>query len=230
LALALGISPGSEVDVGAAGKTERLRVAGIMNSYTVNQAYVSPRILERLLGRPLLPAGALLSGPPEMALKLSRQPNVIRILPGRLLASAGWANFHVTAVFVKLYGHLGALIALVLISAVIGVNISDRAADYAVLRSLGFSKAALLHSLFVEVLFTALCSLALSYPFTRLSIWVFQQRIMQIAFWVPVDNSFGQFCAYMLPVLAVMMLAVIPAWRRVERIPAAAILRARVAG
>lgn len=226
-ALGLEVRVGDEIDVASAGPPVRLRVAGIVSNYTVNQAFVSPYTLARVAESARRPVGALLTGPPAVAAHLGRRSEVARLVPGDLVARAGTQNFQAVSAFLRIYGNLGVLAGAVLVLVFVRMSIDDRAGEYALLRSQGFSTLELLRSLLVEVFAIGISAILLSFPLTRLVTWIFQIRLMALSDWYPLHTSFAAWLRLMGPALLLMLLSSLPALHRAMQIRAAEVLRAR---
>ncbi|HEX3481033.1 MAG TPA: ABC transporter permease [Kofleriaceae bacterium] len=229
-ARSLAADVGDRLEVVGEGQTLDLRIVGVTSNFSVNQAFVSVPTLTALAGRPLPPQGAVLAGPPDLGLRLSRMTEIARLLPGDVLADASRKNLSVTANFCRLYGDLGVLVGAVLVLVFLGMNIEDRTAEYALLRSHGFTPPELLRSLLVEGAIIGATAIAVSYPLTRLATHVFQLRIMAISDFYPLRMGFGAWVELMAPAFLFMLLGVAPALRKIMKISVVESLRSRITG
>jgi predicted lysophospholipase L1 biosynthesis ABC-type transport system permease subunit len=228
LAQTAGLHAGDEVEVAVGDATGRLRVAGVMTKSALNEAFIGLHTLEALTGKPVALRAALLQGPSSLGLALTRRPEIARVVPRDALLESGRANNAVLDSGLRLYGHLSAFTALLLILVVFHVNVTDRLSEYAVFRTLGFSTGLILRSLLVELVAFAACVVALSLPATRLCTWYFQRRIEKIYDWVPVDGNLGTWARLMAVPMVLMFLTVLPSVYRATHVRAALMLRTRV--
>ncbi len=245
LAQSLGLRQGDEllvrVDASAGAHpspSRRLRIVGICTNYAINQVFVSRHTLSQLQPGPLRfaalvtaqgredPPGPLLRDL-DLEARLRALPQVARVVPWQPIASISRLGCDALLNFVQLYGNLGGAVALFLIFTVVLVGVSDRRAEYALLRSLGFSDLDLLRCVLAEVLLLALCAAVLCVPGTQLATWVFQQRLMQISDFVPIEFGLRACLSVLAPALLLMPLAALPASRRAARYAPATLLRLR---
>lgn len=230
LAQALDLHPDDEITVQAFGRTTRLRVCGIMNNYVMNQVLISEPLFFALRDSPqqgaALPA-VVISAPPSALPLLARRGEVSRVLPRAMLVEAGERGNRLMAQVMRAYAHIAAVVAFMLIVLIVRFNITDRQAEYALLRTLGISPRETFRSLIVEAALSALCVLLFSLPLCRLFLNLFQQRIMKVLNFVHLTQSPRAFVLLLAPALAVMVLTMLFDIRRIARIPAAQVLRRR---
>jgi ABC-type lipoprotein release transport system permease subunit len=241
LSQTLSLSVGDRLFVSASplAPPAPLRIVGVTTNYAINQVFVSRKTLATLLPGPLLFQAAVLTGKKERAdapansalyRRLSRSEAVARLVPWEAIATSSLKNCDALTAFVQLYGNLSTLVAVLLILVLVQVSVTDRAPEYALLRSLGFSGLDLLRMLLAEIGLLAGTAIVLSLPLTRLATWVFQRRLMQISDFVPLEVSLLAWLKLMAPALLLMLLAAAPAAVRAARIPIALALRTRIGG
>lgn len=226
----LGIHVGDMVDVGSGDRTVSLRVVGITSNYSVNQAFVSHETINHVVGQPLLMQGAVLVGPSSLQIRLSRLNVVTRVLPGALLWNASLRNVNTVTSFFRMYGHLCMLVGAVLVLVFMSMTIEDRVAEYALLRSHGFTTSELLRSLMVEVLAIGIFAIAISFPLTKIVTYVFQLRFMETSDFFPLRMNFVSWLGLMGPALLFILASVVPVLRKAVSIQPADALRDRIAG
>lgn len=230
LAMTLGLHPDDEITVHAFGRATRLRVCGIMNNYVMNQVLVSEALFVALRDSPqdsaALPA-VVISAPPSTLPLLARRGEVSRVLPRAMLVEAGERGNRLMAVVMRVYSHIEAMVAFLLIVLIVRFNITDRQAEYALLRTLGVTSGETFRSLIVEAALSALCVLLFSLPLCRLFLILFQQRIMKVLNFVHLTQSPRAFVMLLAPALVVMVLTMLFDIRRIARLPAAQVLRRR---
>lgn len=248
LSQTLALRIGDELEVGLGASPEprvRLRIVGICTNYAINQVFVSRGTLARLRPGPLRYAAVALRATPlpsqpsarseqtedaateALAERLRSLPQVARVVSWAPIARISLQGCDALVAFVRLYGNLGAAVGLLLIFIVVLVGVSDRRGEYALLRSLGFSDLDLLRCLLAEVSLLSLCSTALCVPCTQLATWIFQQRLMQISDFVPIEFGVRACLVALAPAVACMLLSVLPAGLRAARLAPATLLRLR---
>jgi ABC-type antimicrobial peptide transport system permease subunit len=151
-------------------------------------------------------------------------------VPFAAIASASLKGCDALTAFVQLYGNLSTVLAVLLILVIIQVGVTDRAPEYALLRSLGYSGLDLLRTILAEVTLLGGAAIVLSLPLTYLATFIFQRRLMQISDFVPIEVSLSAWLKLMAPALLLMLLSVLPAALRAARIPPAEVLRTRLGG
>ena len=186
LSQTLGLQVGDDLDVGAGAAPQhrrRLHIVGVCTNYAINQVFVSRGTLASLQPGPLRFAAVVLRafdhaqpslssdakpGPSSaiaanhaadsqgLEARLRELSQVTRVVPWAPIARISLAGCDALVAFVRLYGNLGAAVGLLLIFIVVLVGVSDRRAEYALLRSLGFSDLDLLRCVFAEVLLLSL--------------------------------------------------------------------------
>lgn len=230
LALALGLHADDEITVHAFGRSTRLRVCGIMNNYVMNQVMISEALFFTLRNSPqrsaALPA-VVISAPPSALPLLARRSELSRVLPRALLVEAGERGNRLMTLVMRAYAHIAAVVAFMLIVLIVRFNITDRQAEYALLRTLGATPAETFRSLIVEAALSALCVLLFSLPLCRLFLILFQQRIMKVLNFVHLTQSPRAFVLLLGPALFVMVLTMLFDIRRIARMSAAQVLRRR---
>lgn len=248
LAQSLSLRVGDEllvsVDTGAPSNM-RLRIVGICTNYAINQVFVSRHTLSQLKPGPLrfaaliiAPSQAIDTTPAveptspisrnlDLEARLRALPQVARVVPWQPIASISLQGCDALVGFVRLYGNLGGAVALFLIFTVILVGVSDRRGEYALLRSLGFSELDLLRCVLAEVLLLTLSAAVVCVPATQLATWVFQQRLMQISDFVPIEFGLRACLTVLAPALLLLPLSALPAGRRAARLSPATLLRLR---
>lgn len=257
LSQTLGLQVGDDLDVGAGVASQhrrRLRIVGVCTNYAINQVFVSRGTLRSLQPGPLRFAAVVLRaadhaqpslssdakpGPSStiaadpaadsqaLEARLRELSQVTRVVPWAPIARISLAGCDALVAFVRLYGNLGATVGLLLIFIVVLVGVSDRRAEYALLRSLGFSDLDLLRCVFAEVLLLSLCATLLCLPCTQLATWIFQQRLMRISDFVPIEFGVRASLVALAPALILMLVAAVPAGLRAARLQPAALLRLR---
>lgn len=250
LSQSLSLRVGDDLVVrSGSGPELRLRVVGICTNYAINQVFLSRHSLSRLQPGPLRFA-ALVTAPQSPALgssdatagpgiadplardldleaRLRALPQVARVVPWQPIRSLSLQGCDALVNFVQLYGNLGGAVALFLIFTVVLVGVSDRRSEYALLRSLGFSDLDLLRCVLAEVGLLTLCATLLCVPGTQLATWVFQQRLMQISDFVPIEFGLRACLTVLAPALLLMPLSALPAGRHAARLLPATLLRLR---
>ncbi|MBL9007271.1 MAG: ABC transporter permease [Myxococcales bacterium] len=257
LSQTLSVRVGDDLEVGVGAAPERrirLRVVGICTNYAINQVFVSRGVLRSLQPGPLRYAAVVLRGSPVPSLSLGSStsaaqaadskledpgavqalearlralPQVARVVPWAPIARISLRGCDALVAFVRLYGNLGAAVGLLLIFIVVLVGVSDRRGEYALLRSLGFSDLDLVRSLFAEVSLLSLSATLVCVPCTQLATWIFQQRLMQISDFVPIEFGLGACLSSLAPAIAGMLLSALPAGLRAARLQPATLLRLR---
>ncbi|MEK7691303.1 MAG: FtsX-like permease family protein, partial [Bdellovibrionota bacterium] len=235
-ALGLKVDLGDTVDLKVGPRIEKMLIVGIMNAFSINQSFVTPGTLAHLTGKPPRITSAFLKGvtsgssDAEMLKRIAERSEVAMVLPADLVYKTAREANAVLSTFVNLYGHLGSLVGAILILVILSLNIVERAAEYAVMRSFGLTGREFLRSLTVEIFLTAVLAALFSFPLTQVATWLFQQRIMEISVWVPIDHSVPTWLVVVSPAFLVMFISIWPALRMVLTTSEAAVLRARSAG
>lgn len=227
VARSLGVDVGHTLTVSVGDRKSSLEIVGIMNSFTMNQAFLELQTLEHLLGRRLPIDAVLVKAAPSLHGWLNRQLQVATVIPQTALAEAGITNFQSTASFVEVFGHLAAVVSLIIMLAIIRVNSLERFSEYGLLWSLGFSPVQMFRCLLTELAGMGFLALGMSLPLTKLATWIFQRRIMNISFWVPINNSNTHIFSFVGPAVGLLILSVLPALYYAVRVPIADSLRCR---
>lgn len=254
LSQTLSLRVGQDLEVGLGVHPDRhmrLRIVGVCTNYAINQVFVSRGTLGRLRPGPLRFAAVVLAGSAArndlapsgqtagatagegaaaaqaLDAQLRAWPQVARVVAWEPIARISLSGCDALVAFVQLYGNLGAAVGLLLIFVVVSVGVSDRRAEYALLRSLGFSDLDLMRCLFAETLLLSLCSTILCVPATQLATWIFQQRLMQISDFVPIEFGVRACLLALAPAVAGMLLSAVPAGLRAARLQPAVLLRLR---
>lgn len=210
------------------GRSVHVRVVGVASNFNVNQVLVAPATVHELFGPSQPPNAAVLTGPPDLALQLTRMKEIVRLLPGKLLADAARHNFRAVSSFCRLYGNLSVIVGAILVLVLLTMNSEDRKVGYALLRSHGYRVTELLRSLVVEVVIIAVVAIVISYPLTKMATHVFQMRLMQISDFYPLRMGFGPWLSLMAPALGFMILGLIPTLHSIFTTNAAVVFRDRV--
>lgn len=228
LALQLGVTEGSRVDVSTEGANVVGSVVGIANAWTINQAFVTPDTLSAWGGDPTRAAGALLRGDEAMVQALYEVQGVARVLPGARVRATADATNELLAMFIWLYGHFGAITGLVLAGSTMQLAVVARRSEFALLRGLGYRRSEVARVLLAESLGIALLAGVAALPAVWATTAVFQERIMHISVWVPVDRSVGAAAMVVTPAALLLVGSVLPALREVYRGELSAPFRARI--
>jgi putative ABC transport system permease protein len=250
LSQSLSLRVGDDLVVSTgSGPDLRLRIVGICTNYAINQVFLSRHSLSQLQPGPLRFAALVTApqSPPlggsdttagpgtadplardlDLEARLRALPQVARVVPWQPIKSLSLQGCDALVNFVQLYGNLGGAVALFLIFTVVLVGVSDRRSEYALLRSLGFSDLDLLRCVLAEVCLLTLCATLLCVPGTQLATWVFQQRLMQISDFVPIEFGLRACLTVLAPALLLMPLSALPAGRHAARLLPATLLRLR---
>ena len=155
---------------------------------------------------------------------------VVRVVPRAAVEQTSLAGCALLVGAIRLYGHMSTVLGALLVLVLVLTSVTDRAGEYALLRSLGFSGLALWRMLLVEVALLSGLALLLALPLTRwLTLWI-QGRIMMISDFVPVAVPLKGYLQLVLPGFLYMLLTTAPALRRALQVPLALVLRQRALG
>lgn len=217
----LALELGDDVEVEIAGEAHQHRIVGVVNGWAFDQVSVPTGWLGEGVD------GAIATGPASMVRTLQADPNIARVLPGAAIADSAQRANGVLLSAMRLYGHFGAAVALILVFASLQLAVTERADEFATLRSLGWGPAALARVLAAEALLVAILAAILAVPLTRLVTAVFAMRNLEngIVITVPADPvTVG--LSLLVPI-AVMLVAVGPALVSVQRLDLPGLLRRR---